>query len=307
MTPALVGIDWGTTSFRAYLMDALGSVLDRVNAPLGILQIENGAFEAALERLLAGWLADQPDLPIILSGMIGSRQGWVEVPYLPCPAGIGELSSALHGHTSERGRRMRFVPGLVVTGSLPDVLRGEETQIVGALADPPSAAIFLLPGTHSKWARVEGGRVVWFATFMTGEVYSVLRQHSILGRLMTGEAFDEAAFARGARAGLDESTASGGLLRRLFSARSLGLVSDLQGSAVASYLSGLLIGSEVREAIDCVDGAARSSGVVLVGGSDLVGRYTVALRLAGVAAQSSTPDAAARGQHLLAETAGLLE
>ncbi len=307
MTPALVGIDWGTTSFRAYLMDALGSVLDRVSAPLGILQVENGAFEATLERLLAGWLADQPDLPIIVSGMIGSRQGWVEVPYLPCPAGLEELSRGLHLHTSERGRKVRFVPGLVVKGAFPDVLRGEETQIAGALADNPSAAVFLLPGTHCKWARVEGGRVVWFATFMTGEVYGVLRQHSILGRLVTGEAFDEAGFVRGVRAGLDEAASSGGLLRRLFSARSLGLVSDLAGEAVASYLSGLLIGTEIREALGCVDGAARAGGIVLVGGSDLVARYTTALRLAGITALSSVPDAAARGQHLLAETAGILQ
>ena len=307
MTPALIGVDWGTTSFRAYLMDALGGVQDRITSPMGILQVETNAFEAVLERQLGEWLAGQPDLPIIASGMIGSRQGWVEVPYLRCPAGIEEIAHGLHLHTSGHGRKVRFVPGLLVEGALPDVLRGEETQIVGALADHPAATVFLLPGTHCKWARVKAGRVVWFATFMTGELYAVLRQHSILGRLVTGEAFDETAFVRGARAGLDGSAASGGLLRRLFSVRSLGLVSDLKGPAVASYLSGLLIGSEIREAMGCVDAAARASGVVLVGGSDLVARYTAALQLAGVVAQSSTPDAAARGQHLLAETAGLLE
>jgi 2-dehydro-3-deoxygalactonokinase len=306
---ALIALDWGTTSFRAYLVDSRGATLDRRTAVAGIMQIQGGDFEGTFEREVGPWLERAPDLPVIVSGMITSRQGWVEVPYLPCPAGVHEIARALHKHATARGRTVHFVPGLSLRApdGMPDVLRGEETQIVGALVDRPSAGLFLLPGTHSKWLRVEGGRIAWFATFMTGELFAVLRQHSILGRLIEGEAHDDAAFQRGARYGLDAGAQSGGLLKRLFSARTLGLMGDIEGTGVSSYLSGLLLGSEVREALGCVSAEARDQGVVLVGGSELVARYAEVLALAGVPAGHAAPDAAARGLFRIAETGGLLE
>jgi len=200
---ALIGIDWGTTSFRAYRIDADGGVLETRSAPAGILKVADGDFEAVLEREVGSWLAAAPALPVVISGMITSRQGWLEVPYCACPAGSAELAEALREHVTRAGRRLRFVPGLSLIGSdrVPDVIRGEETQIIGELGlagdDGLGRQAIVLPGTHSKWVFAEEGRIVWFATFMTGEVFAVLKEHSILGRLMEGNEQDEAAFARG--------------------------------------------------------------------------------------------------------------
>ena len=161
----------------------------------------------------------------------------------------------------------------------------------------------VLPGTHSKWAFAEDGRIVGFATFMTGEVFAVLKEHSILGRLMAGEAQDEAAFARGlryARAG------PGGLLKRLFSARTLGLFDQLPASAIASYLSGLLIGSEIAEALDCLPDAPGARAITVIGNSALALRYRGAIEAAGLRARTGAADAGARGQWLIARAAGLV-
>jgi 2-dehydro-3-deoxygalactonokinase len=308
-TAALIGIDWGTTSFRAYRIGADGSVLETKAAPAGILKVPDGDFEAVLEREVGSWLAAAPQLPVIVSGMITSRQGWLEVPYCPCPAGSAELAGALREHATRAGRRLHFVPGLSLIGGdgVPDVIRGEETQIIGELAGEREGErgrqAIVLPGTHSKWAFVEDGRIVWFATFMTGEVFAVLKEHSILGRLMAGDAFDEAAFARGlsyARAG------PGGLLRRLFSARTLGLFDQLPASAIASYLSGLLIGSEIVEALDCLPEAPGAREITVIGHSELALRYRGAIDAAGFRARTGSVDASPRGQLLIARAAGLI-
>jgi 2-dehydro-3-deoxygalactonokinase len=308
-TAALIGIDWGTTSFRAYRIGADGSVLETKAAPAGILKVPDGDFEAVLEREIGPWLAAAPALPMVVSGMITSRQGWLEVPYCPCPAGSAELAGALREHATRAGRRLHFVPGLSLIGGdgVPDVIRGEETQIIGELAGEREGErgrqAIVLPGTHSKWAFVEDGRIVWFATFMTGEVFAVLKEHSILGRLMAGDAFDEAAFARGlsyARAG------PGGLLRRLFSARTLGLFDQLPASAIASYLSGLLIGSEIVEALDCLPEAPGAREITVIGHSELALRYRGAIDAAGFRARTGSVDASPRGQLLIARAAGLI-
>lgn len=307
---SLIGVDWGTSSLRAYRMDRDGRVLERREAPAGILQVADGRFEQALDARLGDWLAAGPDLPVILSGMIGSRQGWVEAPYLACPAGLDGLAGALCRHRAASGRLVHLVPGLATrdVSGIPDVMRGEETQIVGALepAGGRGKRLVLLPGTHSKWALVEDGVVRWFASFMTGELWAVLRDHSILGRLMEGETPDEAGFDRGLEAGLTRETASGGTLRRLFSARTLALMGDLPPGAVASYLSGLLIACEVREALDCVEGAGAGEGVLLVGGAALSARYARALDAAGIGHVLPGGEPAAAGQHRIARAAGLL-
>jgi 2-dehydro-3-deoxygalactonokinase len=179
--PALIGLDWGTTSFRAYRLDRSGDALEARSAPAGILRVPGGDFEGVFEREVGPWLSERPALPVIASGMITSRQGWVEVPYCPCPAGSAEIARALYRHETRAGRTIHFVPGLSIVGAdgVPDVIRGEETQIVGAIGDEAGAAsgcrLLVLPGTHSKWALVEGSRLVWFATFMTGELFGVLK------------------------------------------------------------------------------------------------------------------------------------
>jgi 2-dehydro-3-deoxygalactonokinase len=301
----LIGLDWGTSSLRAYRIDGDGRVIETVMAARGVLQVEPGGFDAVLAEVAGRWLADAPGVPILAAGMIGSRQGWVEVPYARCPIAPQALAEALHPVPTARGR-VWIVPGLVCEGAFPDVLRGEETQILGAVHEHPTAGTFLLPGTHSKWVPVRDGRIERFATFMTGELFAVLRQHSILGRLMDGEADDAAAFARGVGQGLDPDPGAGGLLHRLFSVRTLPLRDLLPPAGVASYLSGLLIGSELREAMGSLGLHPGGPAPVLVGGDALVARYVAALALAGLPATRAPADAAARGLYQLAGTAGLL-
>jgi len=299
---ALIGIDWGTTSFRAYRIDRDGGVIEARTAPAGILSVRNGDFAGVLEREVGPWLAAEPDLPVIASGMITSRQGWLEVPYCPCPAGSAQIAGALMRHPARP--TLRFVPGLSLIGDdgVPDVIRGEETQILGAVGDRPGRHLLVLPGTHSKWALAEDGIITWFATFMTGEVFGVLRQHSILGRLMQGEADDHAAFEHGLS---HARTGKGGLLKRLFSARTLGLFDLLPESGIASYLSGLLIGSEIEEALACLE-VADDDAIGVIGASQLAWRYRAALAARGLRVRPAADDAGARGQFLIARAAGLL-
>ena len=295
MSARLIGLDWGTTSCRAYLIGAEGAVLQRVADGPGILKIENGAFGAALNAMTADW----GRLPVILSGMIGSRQGWREAPYARCPAGADDIVRAL-ARIDHAGGPVALVPGLVVENdAMPDVMRGEETQILGALAlSGRDAGLFLLPGTHSKWAEVTGGRIVSFRTFMTGEVFGALKDHTILGRLM--RAGDDAdGFARGVREGAALGSA-GALLNRLFATRSYGLMDRLADTALADYLSGLLIGAEVAEATRQTDGA-----VTIIASPALAQRYTDALRLTGQASTLAPLDCVASGHWRIARAAGI--
>jgi 2-dehydro-3-deoxygalactonokinase len=302
---ALIGIDWGTTSFRAFRIGAGGGVVNSKAAQAGILKVPEGQFEHVFEGEVGPWLRDQPDVPVIASGMITSRQGWVEVPYCPCPAGSVEIARALLRHQTGHGRTIHFVPGFSITGSdgVADVIRGEETQIIGEVGAAAGRRLLVLPGTHSKWALVDDGRIIWFATFMTGELFGVLKEHSILGRLMAGEASDEQSFRRGLTYARGKR---GGLLKRLFSARTLGLFGQLPPERIASYLSGLLIGTEVREALDCLEEAPVDQEVTVVGNSNLTDRYITAIEGTGLSGRRAAPDACARGLFLIAAAAGLL-
>ncbi|HEX5078987.1 MAG TPA: 2-dehydro-3-deoxygalactonokinase [Geminicoccaceae bacterium] len=300
---ALIGIDWGTSSFRAHRIDAAGKVLETREAAAGILAVRNGDFEAVLTRETGAWRAAEPGLPMVASGMITSRQGWLEVPYCPCPAGSAEIAAALMRHPDRP--ELHFVPGLslVAEGGVPDVMRGEETQIVGEVGDRPGRHLLVLPGTHSKWALAEHGLITWFATFMTGEVFAVLKEHSILGRLMHGESEDPTAFERGLTAARD---GKGGLLKRLFSARTLGLFDLLPATGIAAYLSGLLIGSEIEEALACLDAGSTDIEIRVIGGSQLARRYQDALAARDLRVPPAREHASARGQFLIARAAGLI-
>jgi 2-dehydro-3-deoxygalactonokinase len=155
----LILIDWGTSSLRAVLVDRNGAVLDRLSAPRGIMATEGRSYDAIFADLFGAWLARHPGATALAAGMIGSRQGWVEAPYAPCPAGFADLAGAIVWHEAASGTPIGFVPGIsrLDTGGVPDVMRGEETQTFGALAALSLAdGIFVLPGTHSKWVEVEG-------------------------------------------------------------------------------------------------------------------------------------------------------
>ncbi len=273
-----------------------GSVLAERAADAGILNVQNGAFADALTALAGDWLAANPAMPIVASGMIGSRQGWVEVPYLDLPAAAGDV--ILYRH-DEFERPIHFVPGLAYRNAdgVPDVMRGEETQIFGAGVD----GLYLLPGSHSKWALVEDGRITWFATFMTGELFAALKDHTILGRMMTeGADDDDGAFARGVKYGF----ASNGGLQSLFSARTLALFGELPESGVADYLSGLLIGTEIAEARLVMQDPGNM--ITVIGNPDLGRRYLAALAHCGLIGGQAPDGAAARGQWRIAMAAGLL-
>jgi 2-dehydro-3-deoxygalactonokinase len=307
-TTRLIALDWGTTRLRAYRVGDEGRVLERRSREAGILKVPDGDFARTLADTAGDWLAAAPEAPVIAAGMIGSRQGWREVPYVPCPAGLEEIAAGLAQVAAAEGRAVRLVPGLMLpaaAGGFPDVMRGEETQILGLLATRAEAArrCFVLPGTHSKWTWTEGHKIVRFATYMTGELFELATRHGILGRLMTTAEPEPEAFARGlARAAAARHAPPGRLLHELFSARTLALLGEMPGSAVAGYLSGLLIGSEVAAAL--AEEAVRS--VTIVAGDALADLYARALRSAAVEVDVAEPDAAAAGLHAIACAAGLL-
>ena len=306
---ALIGLDWGTTSFRAYRMAADGRILDRISSELGILAVADGDFAAALRHQIAPWIAGPELPPILASGMIGSRQGWHEAPYVDLPAGAADLAGRLATETGDGDLTVHFVPGLSRRDGdgAPDVMRGEETQLIGAMASMVGPCLFVLPGTHSKWVAAMDGSIRWFATFMTGEVFALLCKHSILGRLMSGSEHDPAAFRRGLEHAATKTGAAAGLLHRLFGARSLPLFGDLPETGVASYLSGLLIGTEIAEASHILPAATAVESVVIVGRSDLARHYETALSARGYSVDTADPDASAVGLHRLALAAGLLQ
>lgn len=231
--PHLIAVHWGTSSLRGARLDEAGRVLEEKSAPLGILNVPDDDFAGVFDSLFCAWMKPAGSVCLI-SGMAGSRRGWVEVPYVACPAGLQELKR--HLHWIEPGR-IALVPGLSVEpGEVPNVMHGEEVQIFGALRLAGlSGGLFVLPGTHSKWATVREGRIVSFRTCMTGEVYGLLSQHSILSRTLDAEApLDEAMFRRGVtRAGNGE-----GLLHNAFGVRGLALFDRLSPAPSASYLSG---------------------------------------------------------------------
>ncbi len=282
----MIAVDWGTSSFRAFRI-AKGGATDRVDGPHGILQVPPGGFADVLRIAIAPWLADG-ERQVLMSGMVGSRQGWQEAPYLPCPAGAAELARALVPVPFD-GAQVLLVPGLKVDGGVPEVMRGEEVQVVGALEVTGPDAVACLPGSHSKWVRIAHGQVAGFTTHLTGEAFAALRDHTILGRLMQpGAAADPDAFARG----VERSGDPGGLLHHLFGVRTLGLTGGLADAAAASYLSGLLIGHEVRA-------AAPDGTVHLIGDAALCGLYAQAIALCGGTSQPGPLDAAARGLALI--------
>lgn len=289
-----IGVDWGTTSFRAYRFGAVGEMLEGRRADAGIMAIDAGEFEDALEELIGDWLDAAPTVPVVLSGMIGSRQGWLETPYLPCPVAVDDIAGALVPLTLARERVIHLAPGLSVRAAdgVPDVMRGEEVQILGAvdLIGAASATV-CLPGSHSKWASVESRRVTSFSTHMTGEVFDVLRRHSILGRGIEHAAWDDKAFL----AGIARSGAQGGLLHHLFGVRAAGLFGDMAPEAAGAFLSGLVIGHEIRT-IEPTD------TVYLVGEEELVRLYRLALGALGYRGEAVAAHAAACGLFLIADS-----
>lgn len=242
--PICVAVDWGTTRFRAHLVAEDGRLIDSVASDDGMSSVTDGDFEAVLSRMCAAWLGRFAGISVLMAGMVGSRNGWREVPYVCCPAGLSEIADGLESFDIAGGSRVHIVPGLITSDAAADVMRGEETQILGVGVND---AVVILPGTHSKWAIVRAGCVETFRTFMTGEFYSLLTHHSVL-RLLAEPAADDLAARAASRRGVEAAAGDGGLLNLAFHARTGVLAGHLKPGDVEPYLSGLLIGEEIAKA-----------------------------------------------------------
>ncbi len=284
MPRPVIALDWGTTRARAYLISAAGEVLERRSADRGIQSVPAGGFPFAFEAIAGDLRRLAPEAHIVLAGMVGSRNGWVEAAYVPCPASPDAIAAAGLTVALADGTPALILPGLSCDEGAFDVMRGEETLIVGlGLAD----GIVCLPGTHSKWALVEGGRITRFASFMTGEIWGLLRQNSILSRL--AEEPSEEGARLGLAAGFAAARRPGGLLNTAFAARSEVLAGRLPGAAVGPYLSALLVGHEIAGALALF---GRHDTVHLVAEGAMAESYGGGLVAAGLTATVTTPEAA---------------
>ena len=278
MTRKLLAVDWGTSSLRGALISSDGVVLDKRAFPQGIMQVAHGQFQHVFEQRFGDWITG--NTLCLISGMAGSRQGWREAPYCPCPSGFEDIAQHLQWIEKDR---IGIVPGLsAFNDQTPDVMRGEEIQIFGALSNLQiTNAEFVLPGTHSKWAMVAGGHIQSFKTFMTGEFYALLSQHSILAKTCLPDApWKKDVFLEGVM----QSQKSGGLLHHAFSARSLALFEKLNPAQSSSYISGLLIGEEIKSARSSQTGM--NTPLFILGNSQLTQRYACALAALEIQAQS---------------------
>jgi len=279
---ACIVADWGTTNLRAWAMGADGSTLDQRCSPRGLMAIEGGRFSEALEEVCSDWLASRQGLPVVMSGMVGSKLGWKEAPYLAAPVALDGLARHLCPVEARLNATVWIVPGVKMDEpAQPEVMRGEETQILGALETMGiDDGIFLLPGTHSKWAIVEDRSLLAFRTYMTGELYGLLRRSGTLSQLMEGDEPHDAAFREGvARAKSSEALS---LLHSLFSVRTLGLFERVPRSGLASYMSGLLIGAEMQDALMWLRARGKPSLAVGIGSPGMLESYRLAASLCGL-------------------------
>lgn len=297
---ARIVVDWGSSNFRAYRFGEDGSVAGRHQSAAGILSVTDGRFEEALRREIGSWISG--DCEIFLSGMITSRNGWVETPYLTCPATIAGIAGNAVRRDLGDGVMLHFMPGVAATDPAPDVMRGEEMQVFGVVSGE-QAAMIVLPGTHSKWVPVQNGAITGLRTFLTGEIYALLCNHSIIGRLMPKEPtpFNAAAFLAGVDLAFSDASIS--LLNDVFTARSGALLGAFGVEDIGDRLSGMLIGHELAAGL-ALDGASEAR-LVLVGESALVQRYRLALDHRGKSAEIGPAHAAVEGFRKLAETGRL--
>lgn len=263
-----IAVDWGTTNRRAYLVDASGSHAGEFEDHKGVLSVPAGGFPDAVAEIRA----KLGDKPLLLAGMIGSNRGWKEAPYVPCPAGIDDLAANL----AWVGEREAIVPGVSYLGAdRADVMRGEEVQLLGAVAagliDP--MGLVCHPGTHNKWATLRQGRIERFRTVMTGELFNLLKEHSILSDLLQGEVGPDDAFRQAARHAIDEAA----LPADLFGIRASVLLGRMKKENAASSASGLLIGADVRIGLSI----PTSAQIAVIGRPELTRLYAAAIAEAG--------------------------
>jgi 2-dehydro-3-deoxygalactonokinase len=287
--PVFLAVDWGTTNLRAWVVDEAGRSVAHKDFPLGVSRLASGEAARRFSDTVRPALGAE-SLPAVLCGMVGSNLGWEQVPYFDCPADLAAIAGGLRRVTTD-GPPAFIVPGLRCErpDGGPDVMRGEETQVLGwaaAHGRGVARALICHPGTHAKWVRLSEGRIERFVTAMTGELFDVLRKYSVLQVRDSDD--DEAAFDDGLAAAGD----GGALASRLFTARARVVGGTMPAEAVKSYLSGLLIGAEVA-GLPALLGAPPDEPVTLIGDPGLCRRYRRALEGRGRAVASYDGDEAA--------------
>lgn len=269
-----IAVDWGSTHLRAWLYRD-GQCVDSLQQPLGVSRLTEQTPRQVFEKYIQPW-RDAQDIPVIMAGMIGSDAGWQPVPYLACPFSLYQLSAQL----CEVAENVWIVPGLKTA---QNVMRGEETQLLGAMHLAP-AGCYVMPGTHSKWVQVDNGVVREFATAMTGELHYLLMNHSLIGKGLPEQRANDDAVQAGLQRGLDSPS----LVSRLFEARALRVLGEIPAESVSDWLSGLLIGAEVA----ALSREFAINNVTLVGSESLCSRYRQVLAQAGITADEIAGDAA---------------
>lgn len=310
--PHLIAIDWGTSSLRGFLIDNGGKILETRASRHGIQNLPAAGkegFEQAFIALCADWVTQYKILNAVTCGMVGSAQGWVETPYVACPAGTDTLLAHATAVEAPLGVRLLIAPGMkyLPEGGAPDVMRGEEIQIAGVFAIAPETrhdALIVLPGTHSKWARIRDGQVESFCTYMTGEIYDALSRHTILSRLLVSSnarSDDERRLAFEQGLSLARDGGVGDFAHQLFSVRTLGLFGRMPQDLLGEYLSGIVIAQEI------ISGIAKfgADNIRIVGEGALCRRYHDAIRFIGGTPPILHENTAPAGLFLFATTAGL--
>lgn len=296
----LIALDWGTSSFRGYLLDRDGQVVEKIDTDAGILSIAGEGYEEVLRTQLNRFKGPINDTSIIASGMITSRQGWLETPYVACPAGTAALAAALCPLEVAGLGTLWFVPGVKQLSPLPDIMRGEESQIAGI--DSNGSRTVLLPGTHSKWVSLENGLITRFTTFLTGDLYRAVLQQTIL-RSTTEGIWSEDAFREGVIDGFSRMQQGKGLLSGLFQVRAKSILGLSAEESARSYLSGMLIGCELAES--AASGFDTTQPVLIIGGEQLADMYLLALQACGLRGKAAPADIAAKGLFRIARLKNL--
>ena len=298
----LIAIDWGTTNRHGFLLDCDGRVLDSREDGLGLTKISGGKFQEAFEVLTASWTESHGTLPTLLSGMVGASTGWTEAKYCSLPTGIGDLAKNLQPVPGCKS--IWIVPGVMThdDSNVPDVIRGEEVQAI-SVSSPCESQLIVLPGTHSKWLQTKDGKISWFATFMTGDLYAAILDHTVISQLHVVEDISPLhAFTLGVETGYAQKHS---LLHLIFGARTKVLFKELDGREVSYYLSGLLIGTEIGSALSTID--ERPSEITLIGSKSLCERYCTALKICGIGSNYVEDSKIGASYVGIAEKAGILK
>lgn len=259
-------VDWGTTNFRAFAIDEENNVQAQIELSMGLKQVSDGEFAKCLEQALEPWISGYQELPIYMAGMVGSSNGWVDVPYVSTPASVSKLANKTYRFTLPWGATAYIVPGIShkTDDDEFDVMRGEEVQIFGLINKVNTGSFSaVLPGTHSKHVIVQNDELVLFDSYMTGELFSVIRDHTIIGRDIPQQRQSHSAFVKGVLSGQN-----GGATSQIFKARTGKIFTQIEENEVEDFLSGILIGSELKE-LD-------SESTYLVGNEKLCSRYQLA-------------------------------